>query len=120
MSTTTLSKTFRFEPAHRLPHVPEGHKCGRLHGHSYQIDVIVTGPVNPESGMVVDFAEVTAAWQPLHQVLDHYYLNEIDGLENPTSEILAAWIYRRLKPSLPCLSAIYVHETCTSSVRYEE
>ena len=118
--TTTLSKTFRFEAAHRLPKVPEGHKCGRLHGHSYQIDVIVKGTPNPETGMVIDFNDIAQAWQPLHLVLDHYYLNEIEGLENPTSEILAEWIYRRLKPTLPCLSAIYVHETCTSSARYEE
>ena len=118
--TTTLSKTFRFEAAHRLPKVPEGHKCGRLHGHSYQVDVIVKGTPNPETGMVIDFNDIAAAWQPLHLVLDHYYLNEIEGLENPTSEILAEWIYRRLKPTLPCLSAIYIHETCTSSARYEE
>ena len=117
---TTLSKTFRFEAAHRLPKVPEGHKCARLHGHSYQIDIIVTGDVNPDTGMVVDFAEISEAWKPLHAVLDHYYLNEIEGLENPTSEILAAWIYRRMKSQLPCLSAVYVHETCTSSARYEE
>ena len=116
----TLSKTFRFEAAHRLPRVPEGHKCGRLPGHSYQIDVIIRGDVNPDTGMVVDFAQITDAWQPLHAVLDHYYLNEIEGLENPTSEVLAQWIYRRMKPALPCLSAIYVHETCTSSARYEE
>ena len=118
--TTTLSKTFRFEAAHRLPRVPEGHKCGRLHGHSYQIDVIVKGEVDPSTGMVIDFAEITKAWEPLHNVLDHYYLNEIEGLENPTSEVLAQWIYRRIKPGLPCLSAIYVHETCTSGVRYDE
>ena len=120
MSTTTLSKTFRFEAAHRLPFVPEGHKCGRLHGHSYQIDLIVDGDVDPATGMVVDFAEITEAWQPLHAVLDHYYLNEIEGLENPTSEVLSAWIYKRIKPTLPCLGAVRVHETCTSSVCYRE
>ena len=120
MSTTTLSKTFRFEAAHRLPFVPEGHKCGRLHGHSYQIDLIVDGDVDPATGMVVDFAEITEAWQPLHAVLDHYYLNEIEGLENPTSEVLSAWIYKRIKPTLPCLSAVPAHETCTSSVCYRE
>ncbi|MBO4351143.1 MAG: 6-carboxytetrahydropterin synthase QueD [Proteobacteria bacterium] len=117
---TTLSKTFRFEAAHRLPHVPEGHKCGRLHGHSYQVDVIIKGEVNPATSMVIDFAEITKAWEPMHNVLDHYYLNEIEGLENPTSEVLAQWIYVRMKRELPCLSAIYVHETCTSSARYEE
>ena len=118
--TTTLSKTFRFEAAHRLPKVPAGHKCGRLHGHSYIVDVIVEGEVDPNTGMVVDFAEITEAWMPLHAVLDHYYLNEIEGLDNPTSEVLSKWIYKKLKPSLPLLKAIYVHETCTSSVRYEE
>ena len=120
MSTTTWAKTFRVEAAHRLPFVPEGHKCGRLHGHSYQIDLIVDGDVDPATGMVVDFAEITEAWQPLHAVLDHYYLNEIEGLENPTSEVLSAWIYKRIKPTLPCLSAVRVHETCTSSVCYRE
>ena len=118
--TTILSKTFRFEAAHRLPKVPEGHKCGRLHGHSYQVDVIIKGTPDPETGMVIDFGEITKAWEPLQLRLDHYYLNEIEGLENPTSEVLSEWIYRRLKPTLPCLSAIYVHETCTSSARYEE
>ena len=118
--TTTLSKTFRFEAAHRLPKVPEGHKCGRLHGHSYQVDVIIKGTPDPETGMVIDFGDITKAWEPLQLRLDHYYLNEIEGLENPTSEVLSEWIYRRLKPALPCLSAIYVHETCTSSARYEE
>ena len=118
--SVTLTKTFRFEAAHRLPKVPAGHKCGRLHGHSYQVDVIVKGTPNPETGMVIDFADITKAWEPLHLTLDHYYLNEIEGLENPTSEVLAEWIYRRIKPSLPELSAIYVHETCTSSARFEE
>ena len=70
--TTTLTKTFRFEAAHRLPNVAQGHKCGRLHGHSYQVDVIVEGDVNPQTGMVIDFAEITEAWAPLHAVLDHY------------------------------------------------
>lgn len=119
MTTTTLSKTFRFEAAHRLPFVPLGHKCSRLHGHSYQIDVIVQGQVDPNSGMLIDFAQISEAWDPLHKILDHYYLNEIDGLENPTSEILAQWIYNRMKPALPALKAICVHETCTSGARFE-
>jgi len=116
---TTLSKTFRFEAAHRLPRVPEGHKCARLHGHSYQVDVIVRGKVDDATGMVVDFGDIAIAWQPLHAVLDHYYLNDIEGLENPTSEILARWIYDRLKPGLPNLFAIHISETCTSSARYQ-
>lgn len=115
----TLSKTFRFEAAHRLPRVAEGHKCARLHGHSYAIDVIVRGEVDEATGMVVDFGEMSEAWKPLHAVLDHYYLNDIEGLENPTSECLARWIFVRLKKTLPQLAAIEVSETCTSRVRYE-
>lgn len=116
---STLTKTFGFEAAHLLPRVPEGHKCSRLHGHSYKIDVVVEGEVSEEMGWVVDFADITAAWQVLHEQLDHHYLNEVEGLENPTAELLAAWIFERLQVELPMLKAIVVHETCTSSARYE-
>lgn len=108
----------RFEAAHRLPNVPPGHKCARLHGHSYQVEVRVQGPVDEASGMVVDFADIKTAFKPLRAQLDHYYLNEIDGLENPTSENLARWIWQRLAPALPELSEIVVRETCTSGCRY--
>ena len=107
---------FTFEAAHYLPYVPAGHKCGRLHGHSYRIEVHVEGPVNVAAGWVMDFAEVKAAFAPLHNRLDHRYLNEVGGLGNPTSENLAAWIWDRLA-SLP-LSAIVVRETCTSGCVY--
>ena len=120
MSSMTLSKSFTFEAAHRLPSVPESHKCRRLHGHSYQVDVIVKGDVNPDTGMIIDFAGIAEAWQPTYDILDHNYLNDIQGLENPTAEIIAAWIYKRMKPILPCLNAITVHETRTASARYEE
>jgi 6-pyruvoyltetrahydropterin/6-carboxytetrahydropterin synthase len=110
-------KEFTFEAAHRLPLVPEGHKCGRLHGHSYRVEVHVEGPVR-EDGMVMDFAELKAAWRPLHNVLDHHYLNEVEGLENPTSELLAEWIWECLVPVLPDLAQIIVSETCTSGVSY--
>jgi 6-pyruvoyltetrahydropterin/6-carboxytetrahydropterin synthase len=110
-------REFGFEAAHRLPYVPEGHKCARLHGHSFRVEVRVRGQVHPASGMVVDFAEIKAAFDPLHEVLDHHYLNEVDGLDNPTSENLARWIWDRLARSLP-LAAVVVHETCTSGVRY--
>jgi 6-pyruvoyltetrahydropterin/6-carboxytetrahydropterin synthase len=108
---------FGFEAAHRLPHVPAGHKCARLHGHSYRIEVHVSGPVDARSGMVKDFAEIKAACRPIREQLDHYYLNEIDGLDNPTSENLARWLWARLAPELP-LSRIVVRETCTSGVDY--
>jgi len=110
-------RVFRFEAAHLLPRVPDGHKCARLHGHSYRVEVHVDGPVEPGSGMVVDFADIKAAFQPLRDRLDHYYLNEVEGLENPTSENLAQWIWDRLVGRLP-LSRVVIHETCTSGVEY--
>jgi 6-pyruvoyltetrahydropterin/6-carboxytetrahydropterin synthase len=113
-----IFRTFRFESAHRLPHVPPGHKCARLHGHSYLVEVHLTGPLGAESGWVLDFADVGTACEPVRDALDHRYLNEIDGLENPTCEVLARWIWRRLRPALPLLSSVVVHETCTSGCVY--
>lgn len=113
-----IFKQFRFEAAHRLPNVPEGHKCARLHGHSFLIELHVRGPIGERSGWIVDFADIAAAWQPLHAVLDHNYLNEVEGLDNPTSEHLARWIWRRVRPSLPLLSQVVVRETCTSGCIY--
>jgi 6-pyruvoyltetrahydropterin/6-carboxytetrahydropterin synthase len=113
-----LSKSFRFEAAHELPTFPPGHKCRRLHGHSFRFDVIVEGEVNESLGYLIDYGEIKKVVDPLVGRLDHYYLNEIEGLSNPTSEILSRWIWRELKPSLPHLAMIVVHETCTSSCEY--
>ena len=113
-----LFKEFTFEAAHRLPHVPEGHKCARLHGHSFAVRISVDGEVGEQSGWVMDFGDIKAAFKPLYDRLDHYYLNEIPGLENPTSENLARWIWRELCPSLPQLSAVEIRETCTSGCIY--
>lgn len=109
---------FKFEAAHRLPNVPSDHKCSRLHGHSYQVQVHVKGPVEGRSGWVVDFGNIKDACKPIIDRLDHYYLNEIEGLENPTSERLAAWIWNELASSLPMMSAVMVRETCTSGCVY--
>lgn len=109
-----IFKSFTFEAAHRLPHVPEGHKCARLHGHSFGVEIHVAGAVDAQTGWVMDFAEIKTAFAPLYQVLDHHYLNEIPGLENPTSEEIARWIWERLKPQLPSLSRVVVRETCTT------
>ncbi len=114
-----IFKEFRFEAAHRLPNVPQGHKCHRLHGHSFRVAVHVKGPLHPELGWVRDFADITEAFAPLHKVLDHHYLNEVPGLENPTSEVLARWVWERLKPVLPDLHRVQVFETCTSGCSYE-
>ena len=114
-----IFKTFRFESAHRLPNVPEGHKCGRLHGHSYVVEAHVDGPVGATTGWVVDFGDIEAAWKPLDDALDHRFLNEVEGLANPTSENLARWIWARLRPRLPSLTRIVVRETCTTGCVYD-
>jgi 6-pyruvoyltetrahydropterin/6-carboxytetrahydropterin synthase len=111
-------KAFGFEAAHRLPHVPDDHKCARLHGHSFRVEIHVEGDVGADTGWVIDFADIGRAWEPIHDQLDHRYLNEVPGLENPTSEVLAAWLWPRLTPALPGLSEIVVRETCTSGCRY--
>lgn len=114
-----IYRDFDFEAAHRLPQVPAGHKCARLHGHSFRVRVVVSGPVDAEMGWVMDFADVKAAVQPVIELLDHYYLNEIPGLENPTSEHLASWIWQRVKPELAGLKRIEVRETCNAGCCYE-
>ncbi|MCA9439143.1 MAG: 6-carboxytetrahydropterin synthase QueD, partial [Candidatus Omnitrophica bacterium] len=104
--------------AHLLPNVPPDHKCARLHGHSFHVEIHVTGPVDPHVGWVMDFGDIKKAFKPILNRLDHYYLNEIEGLENPTSENVARWIWRELKPELPALSAVTIRETCTSGCVY--
>ncbi len=113
-----LRKTFQFEAAHLLPHLPEGHKCRRLHGHSFQAEIAVAGECDPRLGWLVDYAELSAAFRPLWEQLDHRYLNEVPGLENPTSENIAGWIWERLQPRLPGLTEVMVAETCTARCVY--
>lgn len=114
-----IYKEFKFEAAHFLPNVPEGHKCSRLHGHSYGIDIWATGPVDEDSGWVLELADISRAFDPVCDQLDHHFLNEVDGLCNPTSENLARWIWDRLAPALPLLSKVIVHETRTSGCVYQ-
>lgn len=114
-----IFKEFFLESAHFLPQVPPGHKCGRLHGHSFCIQICVQGEVDPTTGWIMDFAEISKAFSRcVHEVLDHRLLNDIPGLENPTSENLVRWIAEKLKPSLPLLSKVVVKETCTSGCIY--
>lgn len=115
---TEIFRVYRFEAAHRLPHVPEGHKCGRLHGHSYTVEVHVAGEPGARTGWIVDFADIDAAAAPVVDQLDHRLLNEIEGLDNPTSELLAAWLWSRIAPRLQGLARIVVRETCTSGCSY--
>lgn len=113
-----IYKEFTFEAAHRLPNLPESHKCARLHGHSFRVRLYVSGPIGEHSGWVMDFAEIRRAFKPFLEVLDHNYLNDVEGLENPTSEVLAMWIWEKVKPVLPQLSKVVVRETCTAGCVY--
>lgn len=113
-----LRKKFKFEAAHFLPELPQDHKCRRIHGHSFEVEVVVSGPYNESYGWVVDYGEITMVVKPLIDQLDHRLLNEISGLENPTSENIARWLWNQIKPKLPWLSEIIVAETCTSRCIY--
>lgn len=113
-----VSCSFGFEAAHRLPNVPDGHKCARLHGHSYTVEVTVTGDVDEHLGWVVDFGDIKRKVRPIVGELDHRYLNEVPGLENPTSENVARWMWDRITGGGLRPSAVAVRETCTSHVVY--
>ena len=114
-----LTRDFTFEAAHHLPRAPEGHKCRRLHGHSFRVEVTVAGAVDVATGWFVDYAVIRDAMEPIRVQLDHYCLNDIAGLENPTSELLAGWIWEQLKPRLPSLARLVIHETCEARCEYE-
>ncbi len=116
--TVELRKTFQFEAAHLLPHLPKAHKCRRLHGHSFKVEIVVAGECDPKLGWLMDYAEITRRFRPIWEKLDHRYLNEVPGLENPTSEQITAWIWKRLKPKLPLLTEVAVAETCTARCVY--
>jgi 6-pyruvoyltetrahydropterin/6-carboxytetrahydropterin synthase len=118
MEEMEIFKEFTIEAAHWLPNVPEGHKCRRLHGHSFHIELHVSGPVDPHFGWVLDFAELKGAFQAVEDRIDHRCLNDVEGLENPTSENLARWIWQKVSPALPLLSKVVVKETCTSGCVY--
>ena len=113
-----IFKIFHIEAAHRLTGVPANHKCARLHGHSFRVEIHVSGDVDPHTGWVMDFAEIKSIFAPIYAQLDHNYLNDLPGLDNPTSERLAIWIWNALKPDLAALTKIVVHETCTSGCVY--
>lgn len=113
-----LVKQFDFEAAHFLPTFPEGHKCRRMHGHSFRVEVVVEGEIEPSEGFLVDYGVLKAAIEPVRARVDHYVLNEIEGLENPTSEMIAVWMWDQLASTIPLLAEIIVHETCSSRCHY--
>ena len=121
MKVLEVFKIIQFEAAHRLPHLPADHKCFRLHGHSFKVKITIADTVQTSGenqGMVIDFSDIKQAFKPLYKQLDHNYLNDIDGLENPTSENLAIWIWQQLKPILTNLTSIEVMETCNAGCIY--
>lgn len=117
--TIEIYKEFTFEAAHKLPNVPDGHKCGRLHGHSYRVRLHLKGKIDSTTGWFIDFSDIKKVFKPTLNMLDHYYLNDIKGLENPTAEVLSVWLWNQVKNDLPQLHAIEVMETCTSGVLYK-
>ncbi|MEM8836372.1 MAG: 6-carboxytetrahydropterin synthase QueD [Planctomycetota bacterium] len=114
----TIVRTFAFDAAPRLDTFPDGHKCTRVHGHTFSCDVVVEGEVDPTTGYILDFGELKAAIEPLRQRLDHHYLNDVEGLDKPTAELLAKWIYDRLAPNVPGLVEIVLRETPSNRVHY--
>jgi len=115
---TRIAKSFRFDAAHRLTRVPSDHPCGRLHGHTYTATAVLEGEPAATTGWLLDFGEIRAAFAGVRRELDHACLNEVPGLENPTAELLARWIYERLAPALPGLVEVTVQETPTSWASY--
>lgn len=113
-----MARSFGFEAAHHLPNVPDGHKCRRLHGHSFRVELICEGEIDSHTGWLIDFADIKRAFEPVYARLDHRYLNEVEGLQNPTSENVARWIWARVRATLPSLVQINVAETCTSRCEY--
>ena len=113
-----LVRDYRFEAAHRLPRLPPTHKCSRLHGHSFRFSIALEGEVDERTGFLIDFGDVDTIVQPFVEQLDHFFLNEVEGLENPTSEVLAGWIWRKVRPKLPILKSVTVAETCNSRCVY--
>jgi 6-pyruvoyltetrahydropterin/6-carboxytetrahydropterin synthase len=114
-----IFKVFKFDAAHRLPNVGHGHKCSQLHGHSFSVEIHIQGSVDPRSGWVMDFDDIEKTFKPLHDQLDHKYLNDIDGLDNPTSENIAKWIWNHLRLALPQLNKVIVRESPESGCIYQ-
>ena len=114
-----IFKKFTFDSAHSLSYVPDGHKCKEVHGHTYHLTLFIEGDLDPELGWVMDFADMKRVVKPVVDAIDHKYLNDIEGLENPTCEIVAKWIWDKIKQDLPLLKKIQLNETPTSGVVYE-
>lgn len=113
-----IFREFTFDSAHFLNHLPPGHKCANMHGHTYRLRVELSGELDPTVGWVVDFAEVKRVVGAVLDQLDHKVLNDIEGLEQPTAEVIAVWLWRRIKPDLPALSGVILWENPNNGVEY--
>lgn len=113
-----LTKEFRFEAAHTLPSLPDGHKCRQMHGHSFKVEITIEGEVDPAIGWIYDHKKISQAMDPLLERMDHSYLNDIEGLESPTIELIAAWFWKKLEKDLPGLFEIKIYETPTASCAF--
>ena len=114
-----IYKIFNIESARSLPNLPDSHPCKNIHGHSFKIKITVSGKINKATGMVLDFNQIDEIFNPIHLLIDHKYLNDIKGLENPSSENLAIWIWKRLKPKLPTIIEIEIKETSETGCIYK-
>lgn len=113
-----IYREFKFDAAHKLPNLPGGHRCGNLHGHTFRVFIHIEGAVGTETGWVKDYGDIKSICAPQIDMLDHEYLNEIAGLENPTSENIALWLWEKIKPSLPELTMIEIKETDSTGCRF--
>lgn len=113
-----LKQHFQIESARFLPHLPKSHPCSRVHGHSFKIVLTLVGGLDPQIGWVIDYNDIQSLVKPIFDELDHKVLNEVPGLENPTSELLAKWIYDRVIAKLPILTKVMVAETPATECSY--
>ena len=114
-----IFKTFTFDSAHSLPNVPDGHKCKEIHGHTYRLTIYLEGELEKDLNWVIDFADLKNAINPILEIVDHKLLNKIEGLENPTCEMIAKWLWNKIKAQVPLLSKVELHETPTSGAIYK-
>ena len=114
-----IYKKFNIESARSIPNLPKTHPCHHIHGHSFKIIISVQGDVNEQNGFVVDFQDIDDAFDPLKKELDHSYLNDIEDLQNPTSENICIWIWNKIQSSLPNIYKIEIRETDSTGCIYK-
>lgn len=114
-----IYKQFTFDAAHYLPHVTDHHKCKKTHGHTYHLTLFFDGNISPDMGWIIDYSEIKNVVTPILKLVDHQFLNEVEGLENPTCELICIWLWKKIKPLITELKRIELKETPTSGAIYE-